>query len=247
MAEEKLNLYEKLAKIRKMTEVIQKNKKGFNYKYTSIDEILARVTAGMDKYGVSLIPTFVPETEEVTPNIYNKVKYDKAGNKIEETVVENTAKARMEYKWINNEKPEEVIIVPWFIVGSQTDPAQALGSGMTYGLRQFLTQYFQIATPENDVDYWRTIQQETEGREEVEAAEAIIENVHKLVSGHLESAPDSRKEILDIVRKYTKEANGKATANYYDIKTPDVATKLLEEVKKFIEPKQTTKKAKEEK
>ena len=41
-----LNLYQKLAKIRKMTEVIQKNKRGYNYKYTSIDEILARVTAG---------------------------------------------------------------------------------------------------------------------------------------------------------------------------------------------------------
>ena len=37
---EQLNIYQKLAKIRKMTEVIVKNKKGFNYKYTSIDEIL---------------------------------------------------------------------------------------------------------------------------------------------------------------------------------------------------------------
>ena len=58
MAEEVLNLYQKLAKIRKMTEVIQKNKRGYNYKYTSIDEILARVTAGMEKYHVSLIPKF---------------------------------------------------------------------------------------------------------------------------------------------------------------------------------------------
>ena len=32
MAEEVLNLYQKLAKIRKMTEVIQKNKRGYNYK-----------------------------------------------------------------------------------------------------------------------------------------------------------------------------------------------------------------------
>lgn len=235
--EEKLNIHEKLAKIRKMTEVIQKNKKGFNYKYTTIDEILARVTAGMDKYGVSLIPMFVAGTEEVTPNIYTKIKYDKAGAKLEETVVENIAHARMEYKWVNNENPEDTIIVPWFIVGSQGDPAQALGSGLTYGLRQFLTQYFQIATPEQDVDYWRSVQAETELKEETEAAEAIIENVHKLVSGHIETFPDSRKEILDIVKKYTKEANGKATANYYDIKTPDVASKLLEEVKKFTEPK----------
>lgn len=31
MAEEVLNLQQKLSKIRKMTEVIQKNRKGFNY------------------------------------------------------------------------------------------------------------------------------------------------------------------------------------------------------------------------
>ncbi len=65
MAEEILNLQQKLAKIRKMTEVIQKNKKGFNYRYTSIDEILARVTAGMNKHNVSLYPRVVPESEVV--------------------------------------------------------------------------------------------------------------------------------------------------------------------------------------
>ena len=67
MAEEVLNLQQKLSKIRKMTEVIQKNRKGFNYKYTSIDEILARVTAGMNKYNVSLIPSIVPGSESVEP------------------------------------------------------------------------------------------------------------------------------------------------------------------------------------
>lgn len=242
---EQLNIYQKLAKIRKMTEVIVKNKKGFNYKYTSIDEILARVTAGMDKYNVSLIPTFVAGTEEVVPNIYNKIKYDKAGNKIEETVVENIARARMEYKWVNNDNPEDFIVVPWYIIGSQTDPAQALGSGMTYGLRQFLTQYFQIATPENDVDHWRSTQLEAEAQEATQAAEAIIENVHKMVTGHLESAPDSRNDILNIIKKHTKAVNGKATANYYDIKDPVAAEKLLEEVKVFIStPTETTTKKK---
>ena len=73
MAEEVLNLYQKLAKIRKMTEVIQKNKRGYNYKYTSIDEILARVTAGMEKYHVSLIPKFEQNTAVIVPNNYEKV------------------------------------------------------------------------------------------------------------------------------------------------------------------------------
>ena len=37
-----LNLVQKLAGIRKMVEVIRKNKSGYNYKYVSEDEILAR-------------------------------------------------------------------------------------------------------------------------------------------------------------------------------------------------------------
>ena len=55
MEEEKLNLIQKLAKIRSISDVAKKDKKGFNYTYTDITEILAKVTAGMKKYNVSLL------------------------------------------------------------------------------------------------------------------------------------------------------------------------------------------------
>lgn len=77
MAEETLNLQQKLAKIRTMTEVIQKNRKGYNYKYTSVDEILARVTAGMKKYHVSLYPHITSGSESVKPFMYTKTKFTK--------------------------------------------------------------------------------------------------------------------------------------------------------------------------
>lgn len=140
MAEEVLNLQQKLSKIRKMTEVIQKNRKGFNYKYTSIDEILARVTAGMNKYNVSLIPSIVPGSESVEPYTYCKTKFTKDGQQYEEKNNEFTAKAGIVYTWVNDDDPTDRIDVPWFIAGSQADPAQAVGSGLTYGLRQFLIQ-----------------------------------------------------------------------------------------------------------
>ena len=43
MNEGQLTLAQKLAEIRKMTEAITKNKAGYNYKYVTVDEILARV------------------------------------------------------------------------------------------------------------------------------------------------------------------------------------------------------------
>lgn len=39
---EQMNIYQKLARIRKQVEVIQKNKSGYGYKYVSEDEILAK-------------------------------------------------------------------------------------------------------------------------------------------------------------------------------------------------------------
>ena len=72
--EANLNLIQKLAKIREMVEVLRKNKSGFNYKYVTEDEILARVAAGMKKYGVSLQPSIVPGTLSVTPVSYTKIQ-----------------------------------------------------------------------------------------------------------------------------------------------------------------------------
>ena len=78
---EEMTIYQKLAGIRKMVEVIRKNKSGYNYKYVSEDEILARVTAGMDKYHVLLYPGIVPATAIITPYNYTKIKSTKNGDK----------------------------------------------------------------------------------------------------------------------------------------------------------------------
>lgn len=231
MAEE-LNLLQKLAKIRKMTEVVVKNKKGFNYKYTSIDEILARVTAGMDKYGVSLIPKITPGSEVVTPYHYDKIRSTKDGKQYTEPINEIITQACITYVWVNNSDPSDCIEVPWFIVGSQQDPAQALGSGLTYGLRQFMIQFFQIATlDEDDPDNWRSKQREAEELEDRMIAEKIVEQVHALVTEHLAKTPDDKQKIVALTKQYVKE-NGKATANYYAIKSSATATELLNALKK---------------
>lgn len=224
---EVLNLQQKLAKIRKMTEVMQKNKKGFNYKYTSIDEILARVTAGMNKYGVSLIPKITPGSEVVTPHHYEKVKFTKDGKQYAEPINEIITQACITYVWINDNNPEEFIEVPWFIVGSQQDPAQALGSGLTYGLRQFMIQFFQIATlDDEDPDNWRSKQRDAEEIEDRMIAEKIVEQIHTMVTDHLSGHPDDKQKIISITKKYVKE-NGKASANYFALTSSNVASELL--------------------
>lgn len=238
MAEEMLNLHQKLAKIRKMTEVIQKNRKGFNYKYTSIDEILARVTAGMNKYNVSLYPRITPGSEVVEPYTYGKTKFTKDGQMYEETNNEFTAKAVIVYTWVNDDNPDEKIEVPWFIAGSQSDPAQAVGSGLTYGLRQFLTQFFQIATLDGeDPDAWRSKQRFAEGEEDRAIAGKIVEQIHTFVTTYLASHPDDKQKIIVLTKKYVRE-NGKPSANYYAVETSAQAAELFDALKKEFSNKE---------
>lgn len=222
IAEDSLSLVQKLAKIRKGTEVIQKNRSGFGYKYVGIDEILSYVTAGMNKYNVSLIPHYTGDVS-VEPYTYTRVKTLKNGQRVEEPVTEFLTKASITYSWINNDNPAETIDIPWFITGSQTDPSQATGSALTYGLRYFLMNFFQIAAPEDDPDSWRSKQKEAEEAEEKSAAKKIIEDFDAELKIFLSSNADKSEEIKKFVMKYVK--NG----NYLSITEPVLAAKLKKE------------------
>lgn len=225
MADEKLNLIQKLAKIRAISDVAQKNKKGYNYSYADITAILANVTAGMKKYGVSLIPSIVPETAEVEKNVIVNTKVDKTGKVYDQTISEMLFKADMVFKWVNDENPSDYIKVPWFVTGSQSDPSQALGSGLTYCTRYFLTSYFQIAQPETDPDLYRNKQKEAEESEDKAIAEQIIQNLDIVVKQFLADNPDKSEEVKKFISKYAKGGN------YYLIKEPVLAAKLLDDFK----------------
>lgn len=231
MPDEKLNLYQKLAKIRKLTEVISKNKSGYNYKYTSVDEILAKVTAGMNKYHVSLVPHMVEGSGKAEPHHFEKAKFAKNGTPYMEPNFEVIATASMIYTWVDDDDPECRLNIPWFITGSQADPSQALGSGLTYGLRQFLLQFFQIATlDDEDPDAWRGKQREAENQEQKMITEAILEEVNGFVNGYLETHSEDKSKIQSFIKKFAK-SNGKPTANYYAIEDPAIASELLSALK----------------
>lgn len=127
--EANLNLVQKLAKIREMVEVLRKNKSGFNYKYVTEDEILARVAAGMKKYGVSLQPSIVPGTLSVTPVSYTKTKNTKSGDQLKEEINETLVHAELTFTWVNCDDVNDTLVVPWALVGQQGDASQAFGSG----------------------------------------------------------------------------------------------------------------------
>lgn len=226
---EELNIYQKLAKIRKPVEYLQKNKAGYGYKYVTEDLILSKITGLMNKLGVSLIPNIKSGTIVVEPYAYTKTKASKKGEVYEERVNEILVHGDMEWHWVNNDDPEDRVIVPWALVGQQSDASQAFGSGLSYSSRYFMLKYFNVATSEDDPDNWRSAQKEAEETENREAARQIIDQVHSIVVSHLDEHPEDKPDITAIVKKYAKEGK-KASANYFVIEDPITASNLLQEI-----------------
>lgn len=215
------NIYQKLAKIRKQVEVIQRNKSGYGYKYVSEDKILAKISGFMDKYNLSLIPCVVHSSSVISPYNTKKTKSTNKGDIYEENVNEVLVSADMVFRWVNNDNPEEFIEVPWILVGHQTDGSQSFGSGLSYAMRYFLLKFFNIATPDDDPDKWRSEQKAAGVAEDKMIAEEIIRSVDVAIKEFLANNPSKAEDVKKLVAKYVKGGN------YFAITESVVASKLL--------------------
>lgn len=228
LIEEKMNLYEKLARLRKRVEFMQEDASGYGYRYTSEESILAKITGLMEELHLSLIPRIIPGTMKVNQVELKKKKFMKEVGLYDDVTNEYLVQADMEYTWINNDNPEEKIVIPWVFVGSQSDPSQAMGSGLTYANRYLLMKMFQIASSEDDPDNWRSKQRAAEVEEEKLIADKILEEVDKTIRTYLEANPKDGPVVKKIVEKFRKDGD------YTKIKESMVASKLLEEIKKEL-------------
>lgn len=230
--QQNLNIYQKLAKIRKQVEVIQRNKKGYGYTYVSEDEILAKISGFMDKYALSLIPSVVHNSSIVSPYSTKKTKSTNKGEIYEENVNEVLVSADMVFTWVNNENPDERVDVPWILVGHQSDGSQSFGSGLSYAMRYFLLKFFNIATPDDDPDKWRSKQRAAGAAEDKMIAEEIISSFDTLVKDYLASNPDKAEEVKKFVAKYVKGGN------YFAITESVLASKLIADFKETFKIKE---------
>lgn len=229
---ENLNIYQRLAKIRKQVEVIQRNKSGYGYKYVSEDKILAKISGFMDKYNLSLIPCVVHSSSVISPYNTKKTKATNKGDIYEENVNEVLVSADMIFRWVNNDNPEEFIEVPWILVGHQTDGSQSFGSGLSYAMRYFLLKFFNIATPDDDPDKWRSEQKAAGVAEDKMIAEEIIQNVDAAIKEFLTANPGKAEDVKKLVAKYVKGGN------YFAITESVVASKLLNDFKETFNVKE---------
>lgn len=143
-----MNLYEKIVEVRKDIEFFKKDTKGFNYSYVRGSQVLAKVKNKMDSLGLVLMPSIDHANSKFQIFEYDTIdKYGKQKHNIDYIVT-----APMTYTWINAEKPEERLDIPWSLYGQQDEISKALGSGLTYSERYFLMKFFSIPTDDLDPD-----------------------------------------------------------------------------------------------
>ena len=130
---------------------------------------------------------------------------DKQGKPYDKTETEMLFQADAIFKWVNDDNTDDIIEVPWTITGSQSDPSQAFGSGLTYCTRYFLTNYFQSAQVDGDVDAYRKKQKEAEQSKDLAVAESIVRE----------------DDVKKFIAKYAPKSN------YLSIKDPTIAGALL--------------------
>jgi hypothetical protein len=229
---EGLNIYQRLALIRKSVEVMRRNKSGYGYRYVDEESILSKISVFMEKYHLSLIPGINPGTTKVEPYTYKKTKTTKSGTVYEENCNEILVSADTTWTWINDDNPEERITVPWTMVGQQTDASQSFGSALTYSSRYFLLKYFNVATSDDDPDEFRSAQKEAEKEAERMTNAAIVSEMDDSIRAFLSLHPDKADDVKELASKYVK--NG----NYLSIKESRVAAKLYSDFKaEFLEKK----------
>ena len=131
-----MNLYEKLVEIRKEVINFSKDTDGYGYKYVSGSQAIAKIRDKMDELGIILVPG-VGDTITST--------YDYVNAKGKECT-DHIVSGDMSYTWINAEKPEETLTVPWKLYGAQDDISKAFFSGLTYSERYFILKFFQSPT-----------------------------------------------------------------------------------------------------
>lgn len=131
-----MNIYQKLIEVRKVVPYLQKENDGHQYKYVGSSQVLASVRQKMDDEGLLLIP-----------KITNTLLHEKSSLNSKEHLTELV----MEFTWINSEKPDEQIVVPWYGQGLDSGE-KGVGKALTYAEKYFLLKFFNIATDQLDAD-----------------------------------------------------------------------------------------------
>jgi hypothetical protein len=150
---EKPNVYQRLSMVRKIADFIQKEdlrteetikagSKGLGFKAVSSAMVLLKVNKAINDVGLVLITELKDK----------KVWSEKMVNSYNKEVTHYFADIETEMSWVNIDNPEDKVIIKWSGFASNPNPAQVIGSALTYAEKYFILKEFNIPTDNDDPD-----------------------------------------------------------------------------------------------
>ncbi|MGN7311508.1 ERF family protein [Alkalicoccobacillus gibsonii] len=143
-----LNLFQKLVEVRKVVPYLQKTESGGQYQYVGSSQVLSAVRDKMDELNLLLIPSIVDKTLHQSAI----EQFNKDSDRPFKRTITFFTELEMKMTWVNADKPDEQIEIPWYAQGVDIAGEKGVGKALTYGEKYFLLKQFNIATDKDDPD-----------------------------------------------------------------------------------------------
>lgn len=141
-----LNVYQKIIEVKKVITCFNKDSETTGaraYKYISGTQVLSKIKSKMEEIGLLFMPVEVENRGWQTFDYLNA-----KGESKTDFIVEG----KLVYAWINADKPDDQVRIPFEYYGQQNDISKAFGSGLTYSERYLLLKSLGVPTDEEDPD-----------------------------------------------------------------------------------------------
>ncbi len=156
-----LSLQQKMCRIRKKIPVLAKKRHSddVNYEFTKIDDIYETMTPAMNKYGVNF------QVVEEKP-----MKRDAEGNPVFLQKIDGLwhYEAQLLVEWVDADNPDDTETAQILLIGTHEVPEKARGTALTYGLKYYFLNRFNINqggnAEDSDNNQFQTAPEKTDGK-----------------------------------------------------------------------------------
>ncbi|MCL1952791.1 MAG: ERF family protein [Oscillospiraceae bacterium] len=211
---------------------MREDAQGNHGSYVSEESILSHITGVMQKVGISLVRSLVPGSGKCESRVYAKEKTDRAGNVTTNTVTEYLFSGEMNFRWVNNENPDDCAVSHWPIAGNAADMSQAIGKALTYGNRYYLLKFFDIATAEDDPD--ALLRNIAAGAADEAALKEMVAQIDAAFKRIPAEDKEKRSAVAVVITPIIQKDTGKKSANYMTLKTLEAAAEVFAAVQKIL-------------
>ena len=149
----KLNIYQRLAEVRRIADFVQKQDlrseatlkrgdKGLGYKAVSSAIVLLKVNKAINDHGLFL-------TTEIKDKV---ISINQFVNSFGKDTRQWRADLTTKMTWVNIDNTDEKIVSDWYCSATNSSLPMAIGAALTYAEKYYILKFFSIPTDELDPD-----------------------------------------------------------------------------------------------